>query len=314
MKRVLLVTTNSELPIHRYFENALDKALVQSTTRAGTVTNSEGIRNSIESGHIDLLHFTSPIAARLIPVGCSLPTIVSVQEWPIDGNLRRILDDLALADLVSCGTPIIANELRKKIKGPEFSIHRQGIDNDLFNPNSNLYSRDYLIDFDDEKKMMVAIGTMGIPEILTESIESLPSEISNNLNFIRLDDSRLLPEQKMAILQHAEIMLFADASRFHRQVVLHACASGCPVRVINPEPALDVLDAEYILSAEDPREWADAITKAHEKWRRAGGVPRHPDELLIERMEKHMGPNQCGINIDNQYTEAQIAHKMKTEN
>ena len=317
MKRVLLVTSDPKEADHRYVEESLDRARIPFCTRAGTVPDAAGIRDALATGNIDILHFTDSQSARMIPVGCPVATVVTVNELPWDKERGRfsighLSDDLALADVICCETPAMGKALSEVVPTPEYHVVRPGVDVDLFDPDINQLPREHLIDFDDESKMLVAIGTFDTPTVLADAIEMLPEEVAEDLNLIHLgQESNLVPEQIISVLQHAEAILFADLSRFHRHALLHAAAAGCPTFVTDSEPALRVLQDEDLLSPDEPREWADELTRIHSEWRRAGGVPRHPDEELIGRMRRMYSLSTAPRAIEHAYDAAGTANDLR---
>jgi hypothetical protein len=81
--------------------------------------------------------------------------------------------------------------------------------------------------------------------------------------------------------------------------------------VTDSEPALRVLQDEDLLSPDEPREWADELTRIHTEWRRAGCVQRHPDEELIGRMRRMYSLNTAPRAIEHAYDAAGTANDLR---
>ena len=48
-------------------------------------------------------------------------------------------------------------------------------------------------------------------------------------------------------------------------------------------------------------DWVDELVRIHSEWRKSGGVPRHPDEELINHVKSLLSPDSHGKSLADAY-------------
>ncbi len=105
----------------------------------------------------------------------------------------------------------------------------------------------------------------------------------------------------VAAFQHAELLLFPSAGEGFGYPPVEAMAAGCPVLASDLPAHNEIIPEHCLLSSTDIRAWTEAIEKVHTEWRRAGGVPRHPDEELMEHVNRLLSPASQGKSLAEAY-------------
>ena len=111
-------------------------------------------------------------------------------------------------------------------------------------------------------------------------------------------------EQLVAALQHAEALLFPSISEGFGYPPAEAMAAGCPVIAANLPAHNEVIPERCLLPATDVMAWVDEVVRVHSAWKRAGGVPRNPDDSLIDYVRDSLSPEAHGEALSRAYETA----------
>ena len=98
----------------------------------------------------------------------------------------------------------------------------------------------------------------------------------------------------MAALQHAEALLFPSISEGFGYPPVEAMAAGCPVLATDLPAHNEVIPKDCLLPADDISAWVHAISEIHTEWKRAGGVPRNPEDSLIKHVREKLSSEAHG--------------------
>ena len=71
-------------------------------------------------------------------------------------------------------------------------------------------------------------------------------------------------------------------------------AAGCPVIAANLPAHNEVIPDQCLVPATDVAAWVNEIVKVHAAWMRAGGVPRNPDDSLIDHVRDNLSAEAQG--------------------
>ena len=86
--------------------------------------------------------------------------------------------------------------------------------------------------------------------------------------------------------------------------LFEAMAAGCPVLAANLPAHNEVIPKDCLLPAADVSAWSHEITNIHAAWKRAGGVPRNPEDSLIEHIRENLSPEAHGEALSRAYEKA----------
>ena len=126
-------------------------------------------------------------------------------------------------------------------------------------------------------------------------LASLPEEVAQDIHMLQIgSEVELSDEQLVSALQHAEALLFPSISEGFGYPPAEAMAAGCPVIAANLPAHNEVIPERCLLPATDVMAWVDEVVKVHAAWKRAGGVPRNPDDSLIEHVTASLSPEAQG--------------------
>ena len=83
-----------------------------------------------------------------------------------------------------------------------------------------------------------------------------------------------------------------------------AMAAGCPGLAADLPAHNEVIPERCLLPATDLRAWTDEVVRVHKAWKRAGGVPRIPDDSLIDYVRASLSPEAQGEALSRAYEKA----------
>ena len=101
-------------------------------------------------------------------------------------------------------------------------------------------------------------------------------------------------EQLVAAFQHAEALLFPSISEGFGYPPAEAMAAGCPVIAADLPAHNEVIPDRCLVPAMDVVAWVNEIVKVHAAWMRAGGVPRNPDDSLVDHVRDTLSAEAQG--------------------
>jgi len=291
------------------------------------------VSTSMEGSDADILHITDQEQAHLVPEDCELPVVVTVHDLfhlrpreikagdirvPVGNqrpglfrrrDLKRLKAGLERADLLMCISEMTKRDVERMFPGKPTALVRHQIDLDYWDPEGNPRSRDLLAEHDDDSKCLLI--TVGSDEprkrldFVRDVITSLPEEVAQDIHMLHIgSEVELSDEQLVAALQHAEALLFPSISEGFGYPPAEAMAAGCPVIAANLPAHNEVIPDRCLLSATDLMAWVDEVVRIHAEWKRAGGVPRHPDESLIEHVTASLSPKAQGEALSRAYDSA----------
>ena len=99
-------------------------------------------------------------------------------------------------------------------------------------------------------------------------------------------------------------MLFPSISEGFGYPPAEAMAAGCPVLAADLPAHNEVIPERCLLPATDLRAWTDEVVRVHKAWKRAGGVPRIPDDSLIDYVRASLSPETQGEALSRAYEKA----------
>jgi len=288
---------------------------------------------AMEGSEADLLHITDQEQAHLVPEDCGVPVVVTVHDLfhlrpreikagdikVLVGNqrpglfrrrdLRRLKAGLERADLLICISEMTKRDVERMFPGKPTALVRHQIDLDYWDPEGNPRSRDLLAEHDDDSKCLLV--TVGSDEprkrldFVRDVITSLPEEVAQDIHMLHIgSEVKLSDEQLVAALQHAEALLFPSISEGFGYPPAEAMAAGCPVIAANLPAHNEVIPERCLLPATDVMAWVDEVVKVHAAWKRAGGVPRNPDDSLIDYVRDSLSPEAQGEALSRAYETA----------
>ena len=179
------------------------------------------------------------------------------------------------------------------------ALVRHQIDLDYWDPEGNPRSRKLIAEHDDDSKcLLITVGTdepRKRLDFVREVITCLPEEVAQDIHMLHIgSEVELSDEQLVAALQHAEALLFPSISEGFGYPPAEAMAAGCPVIAANLPAHNEVIPKRCLLPATDVVAWVDEVVRVHAAWKRAGGVPRNPDDSLIEHVTASLSPETQG--------------------
>jgi glycosyltransferase involved in cell wall biosynthesis len=281
------------------------------------------ILEEIESSQPDLLHITDQEQAHLVPETCTIPVVVTVHDMfhleprqikagdirvPVGDqrpglfrrrDLKRLKEGLARADLLICASEMTRRDVERMFPGKSTALVRHQIDLDYWDPEGNPRSRELIAEHDDDSKCLLI--TVGSDEprnrlnFVREVITNIPEEVADDIHMLHIgSEVELDDEQLVAAFQHAEALLFPSISEGFDHPPAIAMAAGCPVIAANLPTHNEVIPKRCLLPATDVVAWVDEVVRVHAAWKRAGGVPRNPDDSLIEHVTASLSPETQG--------------------
>jgi glycosyltransferase involved in cell wall biosynthesis len=138
-----------------------------------------------------------------------------------------------------------------------------------------------------------------------EVITSLPEEVADDIHMLHIgSEVELDDEQLVAAFQHAEVLLFPSISEGFGYPPAIAMAAGCPVIAANLPTHNEVIPERCLLPETDVVAWVDEIVKVHAAWMRAGGVPRNPDDSIIDHVKNTLSAEAQGQAMAEAYHDA----------
>ena len=278
----------------------------------------------------DILHITDQEQAHLVPKNSEIPVVVTVHDLfnisprlieggdvpipvgePNPGIIRgrdisKLRAGLSRADLIICISEMTLQDVVKEFPNKAVALVRHQVEVDYWSPETNPQPRELLMEHDDESKCLII--TVGSDEprkrlsFVREILDNLPEEVAQDINLINIgSEVKLNEEQLVAAFQHAELLLFPSAGEGFGYPPVEAMAAGCPVLASDLPAHNEIIPEHCLLSPTDIRAWTEAIEKVHTEWRRAGGVPRHPDEELMEHVNRLLSPASQGKSLAEAY-------------
>ena len=291
------------------------------------------VADEAERSPADLLHITDQEQAHLVPRSSKIPVAVTVHDLfhirprnigggdvivPVGDHspglirkrdLSRLRSGLNRADLLICISESTQMDVMATFPGKPTALVRHQVDIDYWSPEKNPKPREILGDLDDESKMLVI--TVGSDEprkrlnFARAVIESLPDEVSKDVNVIHIgSEEKVSDEQLVAAFQHAEVLLFPSASEGFGYPPAEAMAAGCPVMASDLTAHNEIIPSRCLLNPTSIVDWVDELVRIHSEWRKAGGVPRHPDEELMSHVNALLSPNSHGKSLAEAYDQA----------
>jgi glycosyltransferase involved in cell wall biosynthesis len=287
----------------------------------------------VEDSEADLLHITDQEQAHLVPEGCAIPVVVTVHDMfhlkprqikagdiriPVGDqrpglfrrrDLKRLNEGLARADLLICVSEMTRRDVERMFPGKPTALVRHQIDLDYWDPEANPRSRELIAEHDDDSKcLLITVGTdepRKRLDFVREVITRLPEEVAQDIHMLHIgSEVELSDEQLVAALQHAEALLFPSISEGFGYPPAEAMAAGCPVIAANLPAHNEVIPKRCLLPATDVVVWVDEVVRVHTAWKRAGGVPRNPDDSLIEHVSASLSPEAQGESLSRAYETA----------
>ncbi len=291
------------------------------------------VSSSVEDSEADLLHITDQEQAHLVPEGCAIPVVVTVHDMfhlkprqikagdiriPVGDqrpglfrrrDLKRLNEGLARADLLICVSEMTRRDVERMFPGKPTALVRHQIDLDYWDPEANPRSRELIAEHDDDSKcLLITVGTdepRKRLDFVREVITCLPKEVAQDIHMLHIgSEVELSDEQLVAALQHAEALLFPSISEGFGYPPAEAMAAGCPVIAANLPAHNEVIPKRCLLPATDVVAWVDEVVRVHTAWKRAGGVPRNPDDSLIEHVSASLSPEAQGKSLSRAYETA----------
>ena len=291
------------------------------------------VSSSVAISEADLLHITDQEQAHLVPEGCAIPVVVTVHDMfhlkprqikagdiriPVGDqrpglfrrrDLKRLNEGLARADLLICVSEMTRRDVERMFPGKPTALVRHQIDLDYWDPEANPRSRELIAEHDDDSKcLLITVGTdepRKRLDFVREVITCLPEEVAQDIHMLHIgSEVELSDEQLVAALQHAEALLFPSISEGFGYPPAEAMAAGCPVIAANLPAHNEVIPKRCLLPATDVVAWVDEVVKVHTAWKRAGGVPRNPDDSLIEHVSASLSPEAQGKSLSRAYETA----------
>jgi len=287
----------------------------------------------IESSQPDLMHITEQELAHLVPEDCRVPVVVTVNHWfdleprrikagdvrvPVGDqrpgifrrrDLKRLKQGLERADLLICVSEMTRRDVERMFPGKPTALVRHQLDLDYWDPEGNPRSRELIAEHDDDYKcLLITVGSDEPPkrlDFVREVVASLPEDVSGDINMLHIgSEAELDDEQLVAALQHAEALLFPSISEDFGYLPAEAMAAGCPVLAADLPAHNEVIPERCLLPATDLRAWVHEVVKVHKAWKRAGGVPRIPDDSLIDFVRASLSPEAQGEALSRAYEKA----------
>lgn len=290
----------------------------------------------------DILHITDQEQAHLVPKNSEIPVVVTVHDLfnicprliegsdvpipvgePNPGIIRgrdisKLRAGLSRADLLICISDMTLREVVKEFPDKPVALVRNQVEVDYWSPEKNPQPRELLAEYDDDSKCLII--TIGSDEprkrlsFVRQILNNLPEEVTQDINLINIgSEVKLNEEQLVAAFQHAELLLFPSAGEGFGYPPVEAMAAGCPVLASNLPAHNEIIPKHCLLSPTDIRAWTEAIEKIHAEWRRAGGVPRHPDEELMNHVGSLLSPITHGSALARAYDLAISNHQIETK-
>ena len=281
------------------------------------------VSRSIEQSNADLLHITDQEQAHLVPNQSKVPVVVTVHDLfhlkprSIKAgednvevgehspglirrrDLKRLRQGLERADLLICISEMTRRDVESLFPGKPTALVRHQVDVDYWDPEENPCSRELISDFDDDSKcMLVTVGSDEPRKRLNfanEVLDNLPEEIAEDIHMLHIgSEVKLGDQQLVAALQHAEALLFPSISEGFGYPPVEAMAAGCPVLASDLPAHNEIIPEDCLLPADDISAWVSAITQVHAAWKRAGKVPRIPEDSLILHVKEKLSPETQG--------------------
>ena len=281
------------------------------------------VSSSMEDPEADLLHITDQEQAHLVPEECAIPVVVTVHDMfhleprqikagdirvPVGDqrpglfrrrDLKRLKQGLARADLLICISEMTRRNVERMFPGKPTTLVRHQIDLDYWDPEGNPRSRELIAEHDNDSKcLLITVGTdepRKRLDFVREVITGLPEEVADDIHMLHIgSEVELDDEQLVSAFQHAEALLFPSISEGFGYPPAEAMAAGCPVIAANLPAHNEVIPERCLLPATDVMAWVDEVVRIHAAWERAGGVPRNPDESLIEHVTASLSPEAQG--------------------
>ena len=281
------------------------------------------VNRLIEQSDADLLHITDQEQAHLVPHRCKVPVVVTVHdlfhlkprsikagEERVEvgehnpglirrRDLRRLRQGLERADLLICISEMTRRDAESLFPGKPTALVRHQVDVEYWDPEANPHSRELITDYDDDNKCMLV--TVGSDEprkrlnFVNTVLENLPEEVADDIYMLHIgSEVKLEDEQLVAALQHAEALLFPSISEGFGYPPVEAMAAGCPVLATDLPAHNEVIPKDCLLPADDVSAWVHAISQIHTEWKRAGGVPRNPEDSLIKHVREKLSSEAHG--------------------
>ena len=288
------------------------------------------VARTIEESDADLLHITDQEQAHLVPQGCKVPVVVTVHDlfhlkprsikagedrvtvgeqnpgFIRRRDLRRLRQGLERADLLICISEMTRRDVESLFPGKPTALVRHQVDVEYWDPEGNPRSRELIVEHDDDTKCMLV--TVGSDEprkrldFVNEVLDNLPEDVAEDIRMLHIgSEVKLEDEQLVAALQHAEALLFPSISEGFGYPPVEAMAAGCPVLAADLPAHNEVIPKDCLLPSADVSAWVHGIGKIHAAWKRAGGVPRNPQESLIEHVRENLSPEAQGEALSRAY-------------
>ena len=288
------------------------------------------VARTTEESDAELLHITDQEQAHLVPRGCKIPVVVTVHDLfhlkprSIKAgedrvavgehspglirrrDLRNLRRGLERADLLICISEMTRRDVESLFPGKPTALVRHQVDIDYWDPERNPRPRELIAEHDDDTKcMLVTVGTDEPRKRLgfvNEVLNNLPDEIAEDIHMLHIgSEVKLEDEQLVAALQHSEALLFPSISEGFGFPPVEAMAAGCPVLAADLPAHNEVIPKDCLLPATDVASWVNGISKIHAAWKRAGGVPRNPEDSLIEHVKENLSPESQGESLSRAY-------------
>ncbi len=291
------------------------------------------VARTIEQSDADLLHITDQEQAHLVPDHCKVPVVVTVHDLfhlkprtiragedtvkvgehnpglVRRRDLRKLRQGLERADLLICISEMTRRDVESLFPGKPTALVRHQVDVEYWDPEGNPRSRELVAEHDDDSKCMLV--TVGSDEprkrlgFVNEILDNLPEDVAEDIHMLHIgSEVKLDDEQLVAALQHAEALLFPSISEGFGYPPVEAMAAGCPVLAANLPAHNEVIPKDCLLPAADVSTWSHEITNIHAAWKRAGGVPRNPEDSLIEHIRENLSPEAHGKALSRAYEKA----------
>ena len=288
------------------------------------------VSEEIADSPADLLHITDQEQAHLVPKDSKVPVAVTVHDLfhlrprsiiggdaivPVGDHspglvrkrdLSKLRSGLSRADLLICISESTRMDVMTSFPGKPTALVRHQVDVDYWSPAKNPKPRELLGDLDDESKMLVI--TVGSDEprkrlnFAREVIGELPEEVSSDVNVLHIgSEVKVSDDQLVAAFQHAEVLLFPSACEGFGYPPAEAMAAGCPVMASDLTAHNEIIPDRCLLDPTSIADWVDELVRIHSEWRKSGGVPRHPDEELIDHVKSLLSPDSHGKSLADAY-------------
>ncbi len=289
------------------------------------------VARTIEESDVDLLHITDQEQAHLVPHGCKVPVVITVHDlfhlkprsikagedsiavgehspgFARRRDLKKLRKGLERADLLICISEMTRRDVESLFPGKPTALVRHQVDVEYWNPEDNPRSRELIAEHDDDTKCMLVTVGSDEPrkriEFVNEVMNHLPEDVVEDIHMLHIgSETKLEDEQLVAALQHAEALLFPSISEGFGYPPVEAMAAGCPVLATDLPAHNEVIPKECLLPSADIMIWVQEISKIHAAWKRAGGVPRNPQDSLIEHVKENLSPEAHGKALSTAYT------------